>query len=98
MNIYIGNLTYDTSEDQIRQAFEAYGTVSTVSIVTDKYTGESRGFGFVEMATKDEALTAINELNGRDMNGRNLNVSEAKPRPQNNNRGGGNNRGYRKSY
>lgn len=100
MNIYIGNLSFDTSEDQLRQTFEAYGQVSTVNIIADKYTGESRGFAFVEMATKDEAMSAINELNGQEVNGRALNVSEAKPRPQNNNRGGGGGGrgGYRRSY
>jgi len=97
MNIYIGNMSFDTTEDHLRQAFEGYGDVSTVNIISDKYSGKSKGFGFVEMASKDDALTAIGELNGREMNGRNLNVNEAKPREQRNNRGGGN--GYdRRSY
>ncbi len=96
MNIYIGNLSFETTEDQLRQAFEAFGSVSSANIVTDKYTGQSRGFGFVEMSGKDEATTAINSLNGQDLNGRALNVNEAKPRAQNGNRGGGNN--YRKTY
>ena len=80
MNIYIGNMSYDTTEDQLRQAFTGFGEVSTVSIVTDKHTGEPRGFAFVEMSSKDEAIAAISGLNGQDMGGRTLNVNEAKPR------------------
>jgi len=90
MNIYIGNLSFDTTEDQLRQAFQGYGEVSTVNIIADKHTGEPRGFAFVEMATKAEAIAAISGLNGQDLNGRELNVNEAKPRPQSGNRGGGN--------
>ena len=82
MNIYIGNLSFDTTEDQLRQAFEGFGGVSTVNIIKDKYSGESRGFAFVEMATKDEAMAAITGLNGQDLNGRALNVNEAKPRTE----------------
>jgi len=101
MNIYIGNLSFDTTEDQLRQAFEGFGGVSTVSIITDKYSGEPRGFAFVEMSAKDEAVAAISGLNGQELNGRALNVNEAKPRVQGG--GGGGNRGgggggYRKSY
>ncbi len=96
MNIYIGNLSFDTTEDQLRQAFEGFGEVSTVNIITDKYSGNSKGFGFVEMSAKSEAITAISELNGQEMDGRELNVNEAKPRADGGNRGGGN--GYRKSY
>ena len=96
MNIYIGNMSFDTTEDQLRQAFEGFGEVSTVNIITDKYSGEPRGFAFVEMSTKDEAIAAISGLNGHELNGRALNVNEAKPRPQSGNRSGGN--GYRKSY
>ncbi len=96
MNIYIGNLSFDTTENQLRQAFEGFGEVSTVNIITDKYSGEPRGFAFVEMSTKDEAVAAIAGLNGKDMNGRALNVNEAKPRVQNSNRSGGG--GYRKPY
>ena len=96
MNIYIGNLSFNTTEDELRQAFTAYGEVTTVNIIKDKYSGEPRGFAFVEMSVKDEAMAAISGLNGQDMNGRDLNVNEAKPRPQSGNRGGGSN--YRKSY
>ncbi|MBD3382344.1 MAG: RNA-binding protein [candidate division Zixibacteria bacterium] len=95
MNIYIGNLSFDTTEDQLRQSFEEYGNVSTVNIIADKYSGKSRGFAFVEMSTKDEAMKAISGLNGHEIDGRALNVSEAKPRKDNGNRGGG---GYRNSY
>lgn len=98
MNIYIGNLSFDTTEDQLRQAFEAFGGVSTVNIIKDKYSGEPRGFAFVEMSTKDEGIAAISGLNGQDLNGRALNVNEAKPRTQGGNRGGGGGGGYRKSY
>jgi len=96
MNIYIGNMSFDTTEDQLRQAFEGFGEVSTVNIIADKYSGEPRGFAFVEMSAKSEAIAAISGLHGQDLNGRALNVNEAKPRAQSGNRGGGN--GYRKSY
>jgi cold-inducible RNA-binding protein len=96
MNIYIGNVSSDTTEDQLRQAFQAFGEVSTVNIITDKYSGEPRGFAFVEMSGKSEAIAAISGLNGQELNGRALNVNEAKPRPQSGNRSGGG--GYRKSY
>lgn len=87
MNIYIGNMSFDTTEDQLRQAFEGFGEVSTVSIITDKYSGEPRGFAFVEMSAKDEAIAAISGLNGQELNGRALNVNEAKPRAQSAGRG-----------
>ena len=96
MNIYIGNMSFDTTEDQLRQAFEGFGEVSTVNIIKDKYSGEPRGFAFVEMSAKEEAMAAISGLNGQDLNGRALNVNEAKPRVEGGNRSGGN--GYRKSY
>ena len=91
MNIYIGNMSFDTSEDQLRQAFEGFGEVSTVRVITDRDSGRPKGFAFVEMESKDEASAAISGLNGQDLNGRELNVNEAKPRAQS---GGG----YRKSY
>ena len=96
MNIYIGNMSFDTTEDQLRQAFEGFGEVSTVNIIADKYSGEPRGFAFVEMSAKDEAVAALSGLNGQELNGRSLKVNEAKPRVQSGNRSGGN--GYRKSY
>jgi RNA recognition motif-containing protein len=96
MNIYIGNLSYDTTEDQLRHAFEGFGEVSTVNIISDRYSGEPKGFAFVEMSSKDEAITAISGLNGQELNGRTLKIDEAKPRVQSGNRSGGN--GYRRSY
>lgn len=96
MNIYIGNMSFDTTEDQLRKAFQAFGEVSTVNIIKDKYSGEPRGFAFVEMSGKSEAIAAISGLNGQELNGRALNVNEAKPRTQSGNRSGGN--GYRRSY
>jgi RNA recognition motif-containing protein len=89
MNIYVGNLSRDTAEGDLRQAFEAHGQVATVSIIKDKYSGESKGFGFVEMPTKTEAEAAITNLNGKDLNGRTLNVSEARPRTEKRTGGGG---------
>lgn len=80
MNIYVGNLSYQTTEESVRQAFEAFGEVASVSIIKDKYSGESRGFGFVEMPVKSEAIAAINGLNDEELNGRRLNVNEARPR------------------
>jgi len=82
MNIYIGNLSFDSTEESIRQAFEGYGEVSTVSIITDRYTGKSRGFGFVEMPSKGEAEAAITGLNGQELDGQTLNVNEARPRTE----------------
>jgi len=86
MNIYVGNLSFDLTEEGLRQAFEAYGEVSAVNIITDKYSGQSRGFGFVEMPDNTEAQTAIENLNGKDLSGRQINVNEARPRTD---RGGG---------
>jgi RNA recognition motif-containing protein len=83
-------LSFDTTEDQLRQSFEDFGEVSTVNIITDKNSGESRGFAFVEMSAKDEAVAAIGGLNGQEVDGRVLNINEAKPRAEKENRGGGN--------
>jgi len=96
VNIYIGNLSFDTTEDQLRQAFQAFGEVSTVNIISDKHSGEPRGFAFVEMSAKSEAIAAISGLNNQELNGRAMNVNEAKPRAQSGNRGGGDS--YRRSY
>jgi len=82
MNIYVGNLSRQVSEDELRKAFEAFGEVTSTSIIKDKFSGESRGFGFVEMPTKEEALAAIAELNGKEMKGRVLKVNEARPRTE----------------
>ena len=87
MNIYIGNLSISTTSDDVRQAFEAYGQVDDVKIITDRYTGESRGFAFVQMPIKDEAIAAIDGLNGSELKGRTILVNEARPRSEK--RGGG---------
>jgi RNA recognition motif-containing protein len=80
MNIYVGNLSFSVAEADLRDAFAAYGAVSTSSIIKDKFSGESRGFGFVEMPNKEEADKAIAALNGKDLKGRTMTVNEAKPR------------------
>ncbi|OGC96172.1 MAG: RNA-binding protein [candidate division Zixibacteria bacterium RBG_16_53_22] len=89
MNIFIGNLSHQTQVDSLRQAFESHGQVSTANIIKDKFNGESKGFGFVEMPNKSEADTAIANLNGKDLDGRAITVSEARPRPENRGRGNG---------
>jgi len=80
MNIFVGNLSYSASEQNIRDMFEEHGVVDSVSIITDRYTGRSRGFGFVEMPNDDEAKAAIAAINGTDLDGRTLNVNEARPK------------------
>jgi RNA recognition motif-containing protein len=90
MNIYVGNLSFDTTEDDLRNAFSSYGTITSVAIIKDKFSGESRGFGFVEMANNAEAQKAISELGGTELNGRTLNVNEARPREERGGGGGGN--------
>jgi RNA recognition motif-containing protein len=89
--LYVGNLSYDTSEDQVKELIGKSGTVESVSLITDKYSGRSKGFAFVEMATEEEASKAIAEVNGTELDGRNIVVNEAKPpKPRSNfNRGGG---------
>jgi RNA recognition motif-containing protein len=82
MNIYIGNLSFDTTEDEIQQAFSAFGQVATINIIKDKFSGESRGFGFVEMPAKAEADAAIAGLNGTELKGRTITVNEARPRTE----------------
>lgn len=79
-NIYVGNLSYAATENSVRDLFEGFGQVTTVKIVTDKFTGSSRGFGFVEMPNEDEAQRAIAELNGKDFEGRKIVVNESRPR------------------
>jgi len=96
MNIYIGNMSFETTEDQLRQAFEGFGEVSTVKIITDRDNGQPRGFAFVEMSAENEATAAISGLNGHELNGRALNVNEARPRAEGGNRNSGN--GSRKPY
>ena len=92
-NIFVGNLSYQTSQDDLHAAFAAYGGVERVSIVTDRDTGQPRGFGFVEMNNDEQARAAMAALNGKDFDGRNLNVNEAKPREGGGGRSGGGSRG-----
>lgn len=80
MNIYVGNLSRNVTEQELREAFEAFGQVATATIIKDKFSGESKGFGFVEMPTAAEAQSAIQGLNGKDLKGRTINISEARPR------------------
>jgi len=89
MNIYVGNLAYSVTEDELREAFGAYGDISSVSLITDKFTGQSKGFGFVEMPNNSEADAAIKALNETPLKGRNMKVNQAKPRAERSPRGGG---------
>jgi cold-inducible RNA-binding protein len=91
-NIFVGNLSFGTTEDSVRSMFESYGTVDRVNVVTDRDTGQARGFAFVEMSVDAEGNAAINGLNGRDLDGRTLNVNEARPKTDRGSGGGG---GYR---
>ncbi|WP_415238306.1 RNA recognition motif domain-containing protein [Seleniivibrio woodruffii] len=89
MNIYVGNLSYGTTEDDLTALFGGVGSVDSARIITDRETGRSKGFGFVEMSNNDEAKAAIEQFNGADFGGRNITVNEAKPREEGGNRGGG---------
>ena len=80
MNIYVGNLSFDASEEDLQKLFSGFGQVSSVTIVKDKYSGQPRGFGFIEMPEHSEAQAAIENLNGKELLGRSINVSEARPR------------------
>ena len=92
MKIYIGNMSFDTTEDELRQAFEGFGEVSDVNIIKDRDTGRPKGFAFVEMPNQDEGQAAISDMNGKEFGGRTLNVDEARPRKEG---GGGGGRGGR---
>jgi cold-inducible RNA-binding protein len=87
--LYVGNLSFRTTSEELRDAFAAVGTVESASVIEDRDTGRSRGFAFVEMATPEEAAAAIEQFNGKDFGGRNLTVNEAKPRADRGGRGGG---------
>jgi RNA recognition motif-containing protein len=89
--LYVGNLAYDTSDSDLQRLFEEFGTVASAQVITDRETGRSKGFGFVEMGSDQEAQAAISALNGKDVGGRALTVNEAKPRED---RGGGGRGGY----
>ena len=104
MNIYVGNLSYEVSEEDLQEAFKAFGQVESVRVIKDKYSGQSKGFGFVEMPSKAEGQSAIDGLNGKELKGRTLNVNEARPRTESRDgRGGdgggrGGQGGRRRSY
>jgi RNA recognition motif-containing protein len=89
MNIYVGNLSHDTTEQDLRSAFEEHGSVDKVNIIMDKFSGRSKGFGFVEMASKEEADAAIANMNNVELDGRTINVNEARPRTERGSGGGG---------
>ncbi len=89
MNLYVGNLAYGVTEDELRKAFATYGEVSSVNLITDKFSGQSKGFAFVEMPNNSEADTAIKGLNGTPLSGRNLKVNQAQPRGSRPSGGGG---------
>lgn len=105
MNIYVGNLSYSASENDLQQAFEDFGEVTSARIITDRATGKSKGFGFVEMRDDQEARSAIQGLDGKDLKGRPMKVNESVPREEGNDRGGrgqrgggGGGGGYRRSW
>ena len=96
MNIFVGNLSFQVTDAEIRKAFEAYGQVASASVITDKFTGKSRGFGFVEMPNANEAKAAIEGLNNKDLSGRAIRVNEAQPRTDRPPRGDRGDRGPRR--
>jgi RNA recognition motif-containing protein len=89
MNIYVGNLLFDVTEAELKELFSPYGEVTEVRLIMDKFSGKTKGFGFIEMPSKEEAEKAIAELNGKDMRGRAMTVNEAKPKTEHGGRGGG---------
>jgi RNA recognition motif-containing protein len=95
MNIYVGNLSYDATDETIREAFESFGQVTSARVIKDKYNGQSRGFGFVEMSVQSQAQTAIKSLNGKELLGKQMNVNEARPST---NQGGSGRQGGRMNY
>ncbi|MDT4966028.1 MAG: hypothetical protein QOJ64_765 [Acidobacteriota bacterium] len=94
MKLYVGNLSFQTTSDELQQLFAQAGTVESSAVVEDRDTGRSRGFGFIEMSTAEEGKTAIEQFNGKEVNGRNLTVNEAKPRENRSGGGGGGRGGY----
>ncbi len=96
MKIYVGNMSYETSEDDLRKAFEAHGTVESVAVISDQYSGRSKGFGFVEMSNDAEAKAAMDSLNDSDLGGRTLKVNEARSRSEG--QRSGNRGGYKSSF
>jgi len=101
MKIYVGNLSYEMTEEDLRGAFEPFGAVNEITIIMDRFSGRSKGFGFVEMPNQAEAEKAIADLNGKEIRGRSITVNQARPReerPRRNNEGGGFRSGSRRSY
>ncbi len=100
MNIYVGNLSYDVTDQTLQGTFESFGEVNSARVIKDKYTGPTRGFGFVEMTTQSQAETAIKSLNGKELQGKQMTVSEARPRPNDGRTSGGRRefRGRNKRY
>jgi RNA recognition motif-containing protein len=96
VNIYVGNLSYETTSDELKTLFSEFGEVASASVITDKYTGQSKGFGFVEMPSREQAQAAISGLSGREHKGRTMNVNEARPREDRGPRGGGRGGGHGK--
>lgn len=88
MNLYVGNLLFDVTENDLKELFEPFGQVTEIRLIMDKYTGKSKGFGFIEMPSKDEAQKAVAALNGKDIKGRAISVNEAKPKTDRGGRGG----------
>lgn len=95
MNIYVGNLPFGATDDDLQQLFAAYGDVTSANVIKDRFSGESRGFGFVEMPSREDAMAAIEALNGTDFKGRSVTVNEAKPKSPREGGGGGGGRGGR---
>lgn len=95
MNIYVGNLPFGTTDDDLQRLFSAHGDVSSANVIKDRFSGESRGFGFVEMPSREDAMAAIEGLNGTDFQGRSITVNEAKPKSPREGGGGGGGRGGR---
>jgi RNA recognition motif-containing protein len=97
MNIYIGNLSQEVTDDDLRQAFESLGNITSAKVIRDRFSGESRGFGFIEMPDKQEAMAAMESLNGSDLKGKKIMISEAKPRADKRRGGSGGGGGRRRS-
>ena len=95
MDIYVGNLPYQVDDQQLQEMFEPHGTVTSARVIVDRFSGQSKGFGFVEMPDKSEAESAINALNEQDCEGRKLRVNESRPKPRGGGGGGGGGGGYR---